>query len=146
MAEDLGDTLDNVVRIGADGEAVRHALAKLAENYVAHGWPSQAPSYAFVSSPNGAEPGRSLDSGFLLYQLAHMDMTLALAQIPSSVPLIGPLIDALKRPLHQLVLFYVNRIAAQSATASLLQAALIRELSQELQAAREALAKHEKQP
>ena len=146
MAEDLGDRLNNMVHIGTNDKAARRALAKLAANYAAHGWPSQAPSYAFVSSPNGAEPGRSLDSGFLLYQLAHMDMTLALAQIPSSVPVIGPLIDAFKRPLHQLVLFYVNRIAAQSATASLLQAALIRELSQELQAAKDALANREGQP
>ena len=112
------------------------ALRRLAENYRAHGWPDAAPTYAFAPSPDEREPGRALDTSFLLHQLAHMDMTLSLDMIPSSVPLVGPLIDALKRPLHQLVLFYVNKIAAQSATASLLQASLIQQLLRELQEAR----------
>lgn len=140
MSQERLARLRQIVCIGADEQAMEDALAKLAASYDAHDWPSEVPTYAFGVHPNGVEAGRVLDTGFLLYQLAHMDMTLTLAQIPSSTPIIGRLIDALKRPLHQLVLFYVNRIAAQSATASLLQAALIQQLWRELQEARSELA------
>ena len=136
MSDDVLSKLGDLVHIGTTENPPSDTLHRLAENYRAHGWPGPAPTYAFAPAPDEREPGRALSTDFLLYQLAHMDMTLSLDLAPSSVPLIGPLIDALKRPLHQLVLFYVNKIAAQSATASLLQASLVQQLLRELQETR----------
>ena len=64
--------------------------------------------------------GRHLPADFYehLYQLEMSVDRLALQMeiAPSTTPLVGPLLDALKRPLHQLVIFYVNRIAVQQMT------------------------------
>jgi hypothetical protein len=116
----------SVVRIGVD--CCPDALARLEAGYRARGWPDEAPTYALASDGEVDESGRALETGFLLYQLAHMEMSLSLDMVPSSLPIVGRFIDAFKRQMHQLVLFYVNHVAANSATASMLQALLIRKL------------------
>ena len=64
--------------------------------------------------------GRHLPPDFYehLYQLQMSAdrLTLQPEIAPSTVPLIGPLLDRLRRPLHQLVIFYVNRLAVQQMT------------------------------
>lgn len=136
MSDALLNKLEQLVHIGTVATPPGEVWSRLAENYRTHGWPEDAPTYAFAPAPGESEAGRALSTEFLLFQLAHMDMTLALDIIPSSLPLVGPLVDALKRPLHQLALFYVNKIAAQSATASLLQASLVQQLLRELEESR----------
>ena len=134
MVDSAVPDVGSVVRIGAD--ECQDALARLEKRYRAHGWPAELPTYALASNGEVAESGRALETSFLLYQLAHMDMSLSLDMVPSSLPIVGRLIDAFKQQMHQLVLFYVNHVAANSATASMLQALLIRKLANDLDASR----------
>ena len=50
-----------------------------------------------------------------LYQAiqASDQVTVGLSVVPSRVPLIGPLLDVLRTKMHELVIFYVNRLAGQ---------------------------------
>ena len=61
-----------------------------------------------------------------LYQanLAHNRMGVDLQVTRMRTPLVGPLLERLRRTVHQLVLFYVNQVAAQQreVNAHLLQA------------------------
>lgn len=47
--------------------------------------------------------------------LAHSRLEVELLVTPSRAPLIGPLIDRLRRKVHELVVFYINRFAANQA-------------------------------
>lgn len=123
------------VRIGAEEIAHEEVLARLAENYRAHGWPDDAPSYAFPGEGEGAE-----DPYFLLYQLQHLDANLWREPNPSTLPLFGPLVDALRRSLHRLVLYYVNRALAHAITAAMIESRLIAGLLKELAEVKERLA------
>lgn len=127
MARDeLTNKISESVQLGVDAAMAAKALAQLTASYRAHSWPEGTPSFAFT--PPAA--GETEDAAFLRYQWEHMERDLALDLRPSNVPLIGPLLDALKRPLHQLVLHYVNRALAQAATADMIQARLIASLRQ----------------
>jgi hypothetical protein len=70
-----------------------------------------------------------------LYQatLASDQLLIQLHVTPIRLPLIGPLLERLRRMVHQLVLFYVNQLAAQQTEVNghMLQALSI--LSQELE-------------
>lgn len=61
-----------------------------------------------------------------LYQanLAHNEVGVDIQVTPISLPLIGPLVQALRHKLHKLVLFYVNQVTSQQreVNAHLLQA------------------------
>lgn len=61
-----------------------------------------------------------------LYQanLAHNQVGVDMHVTRVSVPLLGPLLEAVRRKLHELVLFYVNQVTAQQreVNAHLLQA------------------------
>jgi len=61
-----------------------------------------------------------------LYQanLAHNEVGVDLHVTRVPIPLVGPLLEALRRKLHELVLFYVNQVTAQQreVNAHLLQA------------------------
>jgi hypothetical protein len=61
-----------------------------------------------------------------LYQanLAHNEVGVDIQVTPVSLPLIGPLVEALRHKLHELVLFYVNQVTSQQrqVNAHLLQA------------------------
>jgi hypothetical protein len=50
-----------------------------------------------------------------LYQanLAHNQVGVDILVTPVRLPVVGPLIEGFRRKLHQLVLFYVNQVAAQ---------------------------------
>jgi hypothetical protein len=50
-----------------------------------------------------------------LYQanLAHNEVGVDIQVTPVSLPLIGPLIQALRHKLHELILFYVNQVTSQ---------------------------------
>lgn len=50
-----------------------------------------------------------------LYQanLAHNQVGVNILVTPVRLPIVGPLIEGFRRKLHQLVLFYVNQVAAQ---------------------------------
>lgn len=56
--------------------------------------------------------------------LAHNEVGVDLHVTPVSIPLLGPLVESLRRKVHELVLFYVNQITAQQreVNAHLLQA------------------------
>lgn len=56
--------------------------------------------------------------------LAHNDVGVDLHVTRVSIPLLGPLIETLRRKVHQLVLFYVNQVTMQQreVNAHLLQA------------------------
>ena len=64
--------------------------------------------------------------------------------VPSTVPLLGPLLDRLRRKFHELSLFYVNKMAGQQIAVnmhllralSILSEALEREVEEEDGAAR----------
>jgi hypothetical protein len=70
-----------------------------------------------------------------LYQaaLGHDQIGVKLHVTPVKIPLIGPLIERLRQAVHQLVLFYVNQLAAEQVQVNrhLLQA--LRILSEELE-------------
>lgn len=61
--------------------------------------------------------GRRLPPAFYehLYQagLAHHQIGVSLHVSKSSTPLIGPLLDRARQVAHQLVIFYVNKLAAE---------------------------------
>ena len=71
-----------------------------------------------------------------LYQanLAHNQVGVDMQVTPVSLPVIGPLIEALRATVHRLVLFYVNQVKAQQreVNAHLLQALSL--LAEELDA------------
>lgn len=50
-----------------------------------------------------------------LYQanLAHNEVGVQMQVTPVRLPLVGPLLEALRRKVHELVLFYVNQVTAQ---------------------------------
>lgn len=56
--------------------------------------------------------------------LAHNEVGVDLLVTPVTLPLVGPLLEALRRKIHELVLFYVNQVTAQQreVNAHLLQA------------------------
>ncbi len=66
--------------------------------------------------------------------LATNEMHIYLDVAPSSAPLIGPLIDRLRRALHQLVLFYVHKVVERQAEVNRNMLAAISTLSVELEA------------
>ena len=59
---------------------------------------------------------------------------------PQDCQLVGRLVDALKRPFHQLVIYYVTDALARVGTAQMIQARLIESLQAELAQARRQLA------
>lgn len=136
MAEKGIEALGQLVRLGDDLPRDQ-ILAKLAANYAVHDWPDDSLSYTFISARHHQDQ-EPPDTEFLLYQLERLDMTLSLELRPSAVPLLGPVIDRGKRMLHQLVLFYVNQVAARVATTNMIQARLLR-AAYERQISRDAL-------
>ncbi len=62
------------------------------------------------------EPTKSLPPEYYEHlarvALAHNRLDVEMLVTPSRAPLVGPLIDRLRRKVHELVLFYVNRFAA----------------------------------
>jgi hypothetical protein len=118
---------DELIRIGAEDLDTETVLAQLYDNYQAHDWPQRIPTHAFMVTDR-ADRDTHVDERFLLYQLEHLNMTLTLDMQPSGVPVLGPLIDAFKRSMHQLVLFYVNKVAARIATANMIQTRLLHTL------------------
>jgi hypothetical protein len=131
--------LSEIVCIRADGVDEREALTKLAENYRAHNWPDTHFACAFTPSAS-TQAFSEVERSFLLYQLRNLDAALPIDLRPSGLPLIGRLLDALKRPFHQLVIYYVNDALARVGTAQMIQARLIESLQAELSRAQRELA------
>ena len=75
-----------------------------------------------------------------MYQLRNLDAALPIDLRPSGLPLVGRLLDALKRPFHQLVTYYVNDALARVGTAQMIQARLTESLQAELAQMRQKLA------
>ena len=63
----------------------------------------------------------------------HNQIGIKLQIVPSSTPIIGPLLDRIRYNLHELVLFYVNKLAAEQVcfNSYLLQA--VRMLAEEVE-------------
>ena len=76
----------------------------------------QLPGQAEMEAPEAA---RSLPPEYYEHlaraALAQNHLEIDLLVTPSRVPLIGPLIDSVRRKVHELVMFYVNRFAANQA-------------------------------
>jgi hypothetical protein len=68
--------------------------------------------------------------------LASNEMHIYLDVAPSNAPLIGPLIDRLRRAFHQLVLFYVHKVVERQADVNRNMLSAISTLSVELEAER----------
>lgn len=70
-----------------------------------------------------------------LYQagVGFSDLTIQPNVTKSSTPLIGPLIDRVRLAIHNLVLFYVNQLAAEQAAFNRLIVRAVNQLSQELE-------------
>lgn len=64
-----------------------------------------------------------------LYQASISYQHLNLQAVKSNVPLIGPLLDRLRKSVHQLILFYVNQFISEQARVNQLNVQLISELS-----------------
>lgn len=71
------------------------------------------PSYDDLLDPveQHAKPHTELE--YYLQRLRSIDVTVTPHVIPSRVPLIGPLVDSVKRQFHYLVLYYVNILAGK---------------------------------
>jgi hypothetical protein len=138
VSDGILNRLNEVVRIYADGMSEKEALSRLADNYEAHGWPDECLSCAFTPT-DGAPASSEAERRFLLYQLKNLDAALPIDLRPSGLPLVGRLLDALKRPFHQLVIYYVNDALARVGTAQMIQARLIESLQAELAQTRQKL-------
>jgi hypothetical protein len=142
VTEELLNRLDEAICIHADGVDTKEILVRLADAYRAHGWPDTYFSCAFAPL-DGAQAFSEAERNFLLYQLKNLDAALPIDLRPSGLPLIGRLLDALKRPFHQLVIYYVNDALARVGTAQMIQARLIESLKAELAQTRQRLAASE---
>ncbi len=139
MPGDLIAKMKEIVRVRGHGISEEDVLGRLAENYRSHGWNDAWSSYSFAPSSLTSDA----DWRFLWYQWEHLDLAVLADMRPSGVPLIGRLLDALKRPLHQLVVHYVNMAVARVATAQMIQARLICALRADLARAEARLAEIE---
>jgi hypothetical protein len=130
--------VNEIVRVYADGVSEERVLATLADNYESRHWPDTYLSCAFIPS-EGAPASSEAERSFLLYQIRNLDAALPIDLRPSGLPLVGRLLDALKRPFHQLVIYYVNDALARVGTAQMIQARLIESLQAELEQTRQRL-------
>ncbi len=138
VSDDLEKRISESVSIRGDGIDERALWQRLAEQYRAHGWPGSF-SYAFPSTEFQEEEGLEGERDYLLYQWQHLEMAVPMELKPSTVPVVGKLLDLLKRPFHQLVVHYVNLALGRLVTGQMIQQRLIRSLEEELAQTRQAL-------
>lgn len=86
---------------------------------------SQLPGYAeTLVNVSGKRFSPAFYEHLYRANLAHNEVGVDIQVTPVSLPLIGPLVQALRHKLHELVLFYVNQVTSQQrqVNAHLLQA------------------------
>lgn len=138
MLDDLEKRISEGVSIRGDGIDEPAVWRRLAEQYRAHGWPESF-SYSFPLAKLPEEKDLEGERGYLLYQWQHLEMAVPVELEPSALPIVGGLVDRLKRPFHQLVVHYVNLALGRLVTGQMIQQRLIRSLEKELARTREAL-------
>ena len=138
MADDLEKWIGESVSVRGDGIDEPALWQRLAERYRAHGWPKSF-SYAFPSAE--LQEGEDLEGerDYLLYQWQHLEMAVPMELRPSTLPVVGGLLNRLKRPFHQLVVHYVNLALGRLVTGQMIQQRLIRSLEEELAQTQQAL-------
>ena len=124
MDKSEGSKANKTIQVEEIMEAIRRQLAERPQTS-----PTESP---LLSAPDGPLPSAFYQH---LHQarLAHDRIEPRVQLTQSTVPIVGGLLQTLRQKLHELVLFYVNQLAANQirVNAHLLEALTI--LSQELE-------------
>ncbi|MFH1485563.1 MAG: hypothetical protein ABIH46_05785 [Chloroflexota bacterium] len=109
------DTID-VLAPGVDVERLFKTIESNLASQRTGSWRGLfVPSYDDLLDPVGGDdtamPRTELE--YYLRQVRAADVTVTPLVLPSGVPIVGRLLDLLKRQLHNLILFYVNILAGK---------------------------------
>jgi hypothetical protein len=108
----------DIVEIRASMGIVQEAYHTLQENVTRRCPPTAVPYLpSYDDLLHLREPEIADAVGYHLWQATKLDMAIRRTLVPSPVPILGRFLDRLKLEFHSLVVYYLNMITSQEATA-----------------------------